>query len=484
MATNRSGGVTNVSVLIKNGYVVTVDPSRRVFDGGFVMVGEDGRIAAVGPGNEAPTGASEVIDATGMIVIPGLMNLHQHTWMNLFKGLADGWLLEPWVFGLVQPSIEAMTYEDILVSSRLAALEMLRTGTTTVLNHDVGFSVPSYEDAFIEPLATSGIRQVFARLFQCRTAKRPNYPSAAEAAAEFGRLVERYHGANGGLTRLGIVIECNAHHTELGKSSDELVRAGHDVARQHDLRVVVHMSGGTLSLDMGFTKYLRLTGRRDVAYLEGLGVLDHRWILKHGIHFSDTDIATARARGCHAVYTPTSESMRGGGLGPWRALHRSGVNCALGTDGPAVDYSVDMVEQMKACIYLQNVKHLDPAVMTPERVLEMATINAAHALGLHDELGSLEPGKRGDIAVFDIRDVHMQVAHNPLYSFICCARGADADTVIVDGRVVLKKRRFTGDIDVESIIAAATASGRRIAEQTGLIQRARPAWPTRRAAAN
>jgi 5-methylthioadenosine/S-adenosylhomocysteine deaminase len=472
------GGARNaMSILIKNGYVVTVDPARRVLDGGYVLVGDDGKIAAVGKG-DGPTGATEIVDATGMIVVPGLMNLHQHPWMNLFKGLADGMLLEPWVFNFVQPCIESLQIEDLIASSRLAALEMLRTGTTTVLTHDTGFLLPEYEAAFIEPMSEAGIRQLFARMFQCRTPKRPNHPlSAKEAAMQFNKLVERYHGANNGLTRIGMVIECNAHHTELGRSSDELVRTGYNTAVEHDLRVAVHMSGGTLSLDMGFTKYLRLTGRRDVAYLEQLGVLDHRWILKHGIQFTDTDIATIRERGCHAIYTPTSESMRGGGLGPWPNLYRAGINCALGSDGPAVDYSVDMVEQMKACIYLQNVKFLDPTVMSPERALEMATINAARAIGLESELGSLEPGKRADIAIFDLNDPQMQVVHNPLYNFICCARGADAHTVIVDGQTLLKNGKFTRTDKIDAIVAAAAASGKRIAEKTGLIRRAAPRWP-------
>jgi 5-methylthioadenosine/S-adenosylhomocysteine deaminase len=467
-----------MSTLIKNGYVVTVDPARRVLEGGYVLV-DDGKIAAVGKRDDAPSGATEIIDAAGMIVVPGLMNLHQHPWMNLFKGLADGMLLEPWVFNFVQPCMDSLQVEDLAVSSRLAALEMLRTGTTTVLTHDTGFLLPDYEAAFIEPMAAAGIRQLFARMFLCRTPKRPNYPlSAEEAVAQFAKLVARYHRTNGGLTHIGMVIECNAHHTELGRSSDELVRAGYGAAVEHDLRVAVHMSGGTLSLDIGFTKYLRLTGRRDVAYLEQLGVLDHRWILKHGIQFTDTDIATIRKRGCHAIYTPTSESMRGGGLGPWPNLYRAGVNCALGTDGPAVDYSVDMVEQMKACIFLQNVKYLDPTVMSPERALEMATINAARAIGLESELGSLEPGKRADIAIFDLNDPQMQVIHNPLYNFICCARGADAHTVIVDGKVLLKNGKFTRAQNIDVIISEATASGRRIAEKTGLIARAAPNWPS------
>ena len=201
---------------------------------------------------------------------------------------------------------------------------------------------------------------------------------------------------------MALAIECNAHHTELGKSSDELVTTGHSLAVEKNLRIPVHMSGGTLSMSMGFLKYLRLTQRRDVAYLDGLGVLDERWLLKHGIHFSDVDIETVRERGAHVVYTPTSEAIRGGGLGPCARLLSEGVNCALGTDGPAVDYSVDMVEQMRASMYLQNAKHRNPRAVSHQDALEMATINAARALAMDGEIGSIEPGKRADIAIFDL----------------------------------------------------------------------------------
>lgn len=464
--------------LIRNGHVYTVNTHRDVFPDGFVVIGDD-RVEAVGPGGAEPDGAFDrVIDASGMIVIPGLINMHQHPWMNLLKGLADGLVLEPWVFKFVQPFLNVITVDDLRASASLSALEMLRTGTTCALDHTTRLP-DGYEAALIEPMAQAGIRHVFAKLFMCRTPKLPDFPlSASEAKAQAAELVEKYDGANGGLTRMALAIECNAHHTELGKSSDELVRVGYELACEKDLRVPVHASGGSLSMSMGFLKYLRLTGRRDVEYLETLGVLDHRWLLKHGIHFSDVDIETVKKRGASIVYTPTSEAIRGGGLGPWVGFQRAGINCALGTDGPAVDYSVDMVEQMKACLYLQNMKYRDQEAMTPERVLDMATINAARALGLDGEIGSLEPGKRADIAVFGLSEPHMQVIHDPLLNFVCCARGADAKMVFVDGRLVFDRGRFPVFGDIAGVLAEASARGQAIARQSGLDVRAIPRWPS------
>ena len=138
-----------------------------------------------------------------------------------------------------------------------------------------------------------------------------------------------------------------------------------------DLHISAHIAGGTFSLEMGFLKYLRETGRTDVRYLMQLGILDPRWILIHCIHCTELDIEHMARVGASLVYTPTSESIRGGGIGPASNAQRAGVTVSLGTDGPMVDYSVDMVEQMKACSMMQHVRHLDPTRMPAERLLPM-----------------------------------------------------------------------------------------------------------------
>ncbi len=464
--------------LIRNGYVVTMNPGREVFEGGFVAV-SDGKIEAVGPASGLPGEEfDETLDAGGMIVLPGLINLHQHHWYNLFKGLCGGMLLEDWIFDFLLPCVRELKAEDLRASAALAALEMIRTGTTCCLNHSVTTTMAEETAATIEPMADAGFRQVFAKDFRCRTPANPDHPhTAAEAAAYIGDLIGRWHGARGGLVRMALAIESNSHWVAAGMSSEELIETGYRLACERDLQISAHIAGGTFSLQQGYLKYLRETGRSDVMYLMQLGHLDERWLLIHCIHINDTDIALMRESGCHAVYTPTSESIRGGGVGPWVNLHRAGVNTALGTDGPMVDYSVDMVEQMKVCTYLQNVKHLDPTVMPIERSLEMATVNAARALGMEDEIGSLEPGKRADVAVFDMRGPHLQVIHKPISNFVCCGRGADAHTVLIDGRPVLREGRLLACPDVEGVIGEAARRGRAIAEKTGVIGRAALNWP-------
>ena len=473
-----------MSTLIENGHVVTMNPGREVFDGGYVVVGDDGRITAVGAAGTVPDGPHDArLDAKGMIVLPGLINLHQHHWYNLFKGLAPGMLLEEWVSGLLLPCAAELSAEDLRASAYLSALEMVRTGTTCCLNHSVTTTMAEEVAATVEPMAEIGFRQVFAKDFRCQTLANPQHPhNVGDAAAYIGELVDSWHGTKDGLVRMALAIESNAHWLAAGMSSDELVETGYRLAVDKDLQITNHTAGGTLSIEMGYLHFLRQTGRTDVRYLVQMGLLDAHWLLIHAINVNDTDIAQMAEAGCHAVYTPTSESMRGGGIGPWIRLIKAGVNCALGTDGPMVDYSVDIVEQMKVCSFVQNTNHLDPTVMPLERTLEMATINAARALGMADEIGSLEAGKRADIAVFDMRGPHMQVIHNPIANFVCCARGADAHTVFINGQTVLSEGQFINFANVDDVITEATERGRAIATKAGVMDRATPIWPQQSAA--
>ncbi len=465
-------------LLINNGYVVTVDARRNVFPGGFVAV-DGNSIAAVGPSSKSPgvEGFDEVIDAAGSIVVPGLINMHQHHWYTLFKGLADGFLLEDWVSDLLLPLSSRMDEPAMRVSSYVAGMEMLATGTTCSFNHSVTTTTPELVAASIEPQAELGIRQVYAKELRCKTPGNPRHLlSLDEALAEFEEETERWNGKRNGLVRFGMAIESNAHWVAAGMSTEDLICRGYELARRRGLKITAHISGGTFSLEKGFLKYLRETGRTDVRYLMQLGILDPHWVLIHGIHATELDIEQMARVGCSFVYTPSSESIRGGGISPFANAHRAGVNVALGTDGPMVDYSVDMVEQMKVCTLMQHVRHLDPTRMPVETSLEMATINAATALGLEREIGSLEAGKRADVAIFDLSKPYVGVMHRPLSSFVAAGKGSDVRAVLVDGRVVFRNGRFDGLASAQDVIAEAERIGRSIVIEAGLDHRLSPAW--------
>jgi 5-methylthioadenosine/S-adenosylhomocysteine deaminase len=465
-------------ILIRSGVVVTVDPQRRLYPNGFVAV-DGAKISAVGPSERcpAPEGFDEVIDAPRAVVVPGLINMHQHHWYTLFKGIADGLLLEDWVTGVLLPLSLKLDEPAMRVSNWVAGMEMLATGTTCSLNHSVTTTTPELVAASIEPQAALGIRQVYAKELRCKTPGNPHHPLGLDQAlAEFEQQLEHWDGRQDGLVRFGMALESNAHWVAAGMSTEELICRGYELAKRRGLKITTHIAAGTFSLDKGFLKYLRETGRTDVRYLMQLGILDPHWVLIHGIHVTELDIEHMARVGCSFVYTPSSESIRGGGISPFANAHRAGVNVALGTDGPMVDYSVDMVEQMKVCSLMQHVRHLDPTRMPVEVSLEMATINAARALGMENEIGSLEVGKRADISVFDLDKPYVGVLHRPLTSLVTAGKGSDARAVLVNGRIVYRDGKFANLADSRRVIAEAEQIGRTIIEKAGLGHRLEPAW--------
>src|ERR1051325_4491104 len=201
------------STLLKGGYIVTVNEGRSVYPDGFVAV-DGGTISSVGPRSQMPPerNFNEVVDTSGCIVMPGLINGHQHHWYTLFKGLADGYLLEDWVTDFLLPLARQLSEEAMRCSSYVAGMEMLATGTTCSLNHSVTTTTPEIVKAIIEPQAELGIRQVFAKELRCRTPRFANHPlTLDESLAALKEDVERWNGRSDGLVRMAMVIEANAH---------------------------------------------------------------------------------------------------------------------------------------------------------------------------------------------------------------------------------------------------------------------------------
>src|SRR5215213_2881948 len=440
------------TVLVAGGCVVPMDRERSRFDDGYVLI-RDGAIAAVGElaalDSAVADAADERIDARGCIVVPGFVNAHQHHWYDLFRGLGGGMRLEQWIGNLLLPAGRAMTAADSAAASRLACLEMLGTGTTTCLNHSVTVTGPDWIEATLAPVVESGMRQLFCKELR---------PQALDDQLALARAAhERWHGAGDGRIAVGLTIETTAHWVAAGTCSEELVLAGHVLARELGLRITDHVAGGTMSREGGYLRFVLETGRTDLEFLHGLGVLDDRWVLAHAINVRDRDVELIAASGAGVAHTPTSEAIRGAGLAPIRRLRDAGVVVGLGSDGRMVDTSVDLVEQMKVAILQQNQLHLDPLALTPLDALAMATIDSARLLGMDDRIGSLEPGKRADLAIFDLERPTIAPYHDPVAALVQSARGCEVRDVLVDGEPLVRDGAFTrvGADDVRSIVGEA-----------------------------
>ena len=439
------------TLLIDGGHVFTADDDATEHADGFVLIRGD-RIERVGPRSEAPEDADERVDASGCVVVPGLVNTHQHPWYCLFKDLGAGMLLEQWIGNLLEPTARAMRPADLEVASRLGCLEMIASGTTTCLNHSVTATDAEAVAATLRPVAELGMRQVFAKEV------RPDPLDEQLALAE--AVHAEWDGQAGGLIGVAFVLECTAHWVAMGTSSEELIQRGHDLAGRLGVPISAHVAGGTMSRDHGYLRSVLRTGRTDIEFLHGLGVLDERWLLAHAIHLRDHDIELVAASGASVAHTPTSEAARGAGITPVRRMLDAGIPVVLGSDGPMVDTSVDMVEQMKAVGLIQNQLHLDHSAVPARRALRMSTIDAARAIGLGDRLGSLEAGKQADVAIFDLNTPATGVWRDPIVALVHSLRGRDVRWVSVAGEVLVRDGRFTA-VDDDAIAGILEEARRR-----------------------
>jgi 5-methylthioadenosine/S-adenosylhomocysteine deaminase len=470
-----------MSILLEHGYIVTVDRERRVIPDGWIHVDGE-RIAGIGAhGSDPVPAADERLDLGGMLAMPGLINGHNHHWASLFKNTGEGLLLEEWLDQVTHPLMSALSPEDLRIGAYLGAIEQLRTGTTCSLNHLVNVNDEETVAAIVEPVVDVGIRQLVAKElretpaipFSERYPATPHVRNRAEELALAEKVIDTWDGT-GGLVHMGLVIETGANWMLHNATSDEIIIEGVQLAQRRGLKISNHCSAGTPWLSI--KEFEQATGGGDVDYLVRLGVLTDNWTLIHALHVKDREIDAVVRAGASFVTNPVSNAYSCDGIAPLKQMFAAGATVGLGTDGTYVNCSPDMVEQMKFTALIQNVTHYDPTLVTAERVIEMATIGSARALGIDDQIGSLEVGKRADIAVFDLGHAHSVVGNRPIAALVFSAHGTDVDTVLVNGVVKLRGGNLVGFDDEKEVLAEATRRATDAIERAGLATRVFQHW--------
>jgi 5-methylthioadenosine/S-adenosylhomocysteine deaminase len=472
------------SLLLKNGYIITVNGNRDVIRNGWIRI-EGDSIRGIGPMENLPSGpdhdADETIDLHQMIVIPGLINGHNHHWASLFKNTGEGLLLEPWLDQVTIPLMLQLTAEDIRIAAYLGALEQIRTGTTCSLNHVVNVNSAETMAAMIEPVVHVGIRQLITK--EVRNSPDPPFSTAypafpnarllKEELAFAESIIDRWGGA-GGLIHMGLALETGANWMLHNATSDELIFAGVELAKKRKLKITNHCAAGTPWLSI--KEFTHATGGGDVDYLFKLGALVDNWVLVHGVHLKRNEIERVAEAGSSVITNPASNAYSSDGIAPVKTMFELGVNVGLGSDGAYVNCSMDMVQQMKFAALIQNVIHYDPTLVSSERALEMATINNAKALGIDHLVGSLEVGKKADIAIFNFKKTHITVPNRPIGALVFTAHGTDVDTVIVNGKVLLRDGKLVGFRDEARVIEEATARAHDVIRRAGIADKVFVDW--------
>lgn len=428
-----------MSLLIRGGLVVTMNAQREVLEGGFVQIADDGSIEKVGPANELPDDhRGLVIDASGMVVLPGLIDAcHVHS-QNLLMGTRP--TQGPPTPGEQREFAQAHFDAPILADAARVSAQSLLLGATTCVMNLMPSARADLVNATVQAMRRAGIRQIQA------------LPYAAQAAAEVQSQQPGYDFEPDGMTHLAVEISTSADALHSGIATEAAMAAAYRVAKEQQMRVVTRTTSSEGVSASRSEQALRALGRSEILHLMELGLLDERWILIGAEALKPADLSLLLESGCAVVCTPMASAQRGHSPGPWPELLRSDVRCALGTDASAHAPMTDLLELMKSCMLTNNAARLDATAISSERVLEMATINAAKALGIDSLVGSLEPGKRADIAVVDLRGVHTQVAHKPISLLVSCAGARDVAWVLVDGRVVVRDGQMTGDGNAEAAL--------------------------------
>ncbi|HZI18445.1 MAG TPA: 5'-deoxyadenosine deaminase [Pyrinomonadaceae bacterium] len=438
------------SVLIKGGVVVTLDAADRILEGDVLV--RDGRIEAVG--EDLGAAAEKVIDARGCAVIPGFVQTHVHLCQTIFRGSADDLELIDWLKKRVWPLEAAHTPESLRASAMLGIAELIRGGTTCALTME---TVNHTEEVF-RAVDETGFR---ATVGKCMMDKGDEVPAplreeAASSIAESLTLLESWHGRAGGRVRY-----CFAPRFAVSCTEGLLLEVAR-LARERGVMVHTHASENRDEVAL----VERETGRRNVVYLDHVGLTGPHVALAHCVHLDDEELGLLARTGTHVAHCPSSNMKLGSGLAPVAEMLERGVSVSLGADGAPCNNRLDMFAEMRAAALLQKVRR-GASALPASRVLRMATLDGARALGLDAEIGSLEAGKRADLSIVDLSGPHLSPRPDVVSTLVYAAQPSDVRDVLIDGRVVLRGGRHT-TLDAAGVVETAQAEFVKLAGRAGV----------------
>ena len=438
-----------VDLIIKGGTIVTMDASRRVIDNGGVAV-KAGRVVAVGKSADIDREytAHEIVDATGKVIIPGLINGHTHVPMTLFRGIADDLDLQEWLTKYIFPAEAKNVTEDFVrVGTRLGLAEMIRSGTTTYCD------MYYFEDAIADETFKAGMRGVLGETVI-------DFPVAdnktnAEAMAYVERFLNHWKGN-------ALIVPAIAPHAPYTVSTDHL-KAVRALSDRTGAPIVTHISETKREVDDS----IKNKGAPPIDYLNRIGFLNDRVIAAHVVWPNAEELSLLRKLGVGIVHNPQSNMKLASGVAPVPEMLKDDLPVGLGTDGAASNNDLNLWEEMDTAAKLHKVIAKDPKVVSAQEAFEMATIRGARALHLEKEIGSIEKGKRADLVIVDLDDLNQTPYYNIYSDLVYSTKAGDVRTVIIEGRVVMRDRKLL-TLNEETIKADARRYREKIVQSVGV----------------
>jgi 5-methylthioadenosine/S-adenosylhomocysteine deaminase len=418
------------NILIKN-VIMPLSLTKK----GSVLI-EDDQIVQVGPNDKDQ--ADVVIDGEGKVLIPGLVNTHTHLAMTLLRGMADDLPLQTWLEYYIWPAEAHLDGDHCYAGALLAVLEMIKTGTTCC--NDMYF----FMDEVARALDEAGLRGVISH----GMIDTGDDNKRKKEIRETERIIKKCHNTADG--RISVALGPHAPYT----CSEELLRWTRKKADQEGLQIHIHVS----ETEAEVQNFLESTQKRPFEYLDDIGLLGPDLIAAHAVWLSEGEINLINDREVKLSHNPVSNMKLASGVSPVTELVAKNVCVSLGTDGAASNNNLDLFQEMKTATLLQKVHNLDPTVLPARKVLEMATSGGANALGLEDEIGTIEVGKKADLILVNMKAPHLTPNRNPASHLVYAADGSDVSTVICNGQILMQEKEVLVLDEVEVLDIAEQAA--------------------------
>ena len=359
----------------------------------------------------------KILDAKEMVVMPGFVNTHTHLAMSIFRGYKDDQKLMDWLENAIFPVEDKLRPEDIYWNSFLSCIELIKTGTTTC--NDMYFGM----DQTIKAVEESGLRGVVA---WCITDT-----SIKDKIIRTREYHEKYNYEG---SKIKVYVSAHAPYS----CGPETIQLCVDLAKELNTGIHIHLSE-TLQED----KIIRERyGKTGTEYLNDLHVFDVPVVLAHGIYISDNDLEILKGVRGGISHNPISNCKLSSGICDVTKLRKNGISVGLGTDGIGSTTTLDMFEEMKTAAYLQNINTMEPTSIKAYDILKMATIEGARVLGLDNEIGTIEVGKKADMIFINTNKTHLYPENDLCTNLVYSANGADVDTVMIDGKIIMQNRKL------------------------------------------
>jgi 5-methylthioadenosine/S-adenosylhomocysteine deaminase len=444
-----------MKTLIKNAYILTMDEKLSKFKGNILIV--DDKIEKIST-EEIAGDFNKVIEAEGKVAMPGFVQPHIHLCQTLFRGLADDMELMDWLKYRIWPLEGAHDEESIYYSAKLGISELIKGGTTSI----VDMETVHFTDRAIQAIYESGIRAITGKVMMDYGSDVPEslMENKENSIKESIELLKKWNGKDGGRIEYAFtprfVVSC----------SEELLIEVEKLSKEYGVKVHTHASENKGEIEL----VEKDRGMRNVSYLKKLGLLDENLILAHCIWLDEEELNLIKASRTKVVHCPASNLKLASGVAKIPEMMDMGIDIGLASDGPPCSNNLDAFMEMRLSSLIQKVR-MGPKAMDCSTVLYLATMGGAKVMGKEKQIGSLEEGKKADVIILDLNKVHNAPSfrNNVESQIVFSGKTENVDTTIVNGKILMEGRKLL-TLDEEEIIENCNKSIKRVWNRAGLIK--------------